>query len=438
VQLYKQSTAASLIVGPILDSTGVEYTGAVIGDISLSKNGGTLTALASAATLTHIANGQYTLALTTGNTDTLGRGELFCNKSTYQMPPVRIQILASGAFDILVTNGTLASTTNITAGTITTVTTVTNQLTAAQVATGVWQDAAAGDFTTSGSIGKSLYTSGVVPGGSGGLLISGSNSGTTTLGALTVSGAVAFQSTFAVTTSTSLAALSCTTLTASAAVAFQSTFTTTGNLTAANLTNTRIGYLDNLSAGAVAQAATALSTTQWTSARAGYLDNINNSTLAAASFPTDPADESLIIAATDAIMSRIGAAGANLTALGDTRLANLDAAVSSRMATYTQPTGFLAATFPTTVASTTNITAASGVALTSAYDFAKGTVAVTESYNADGSAPTPVQALMVITQMLTEMQISGTTMTVKKLDGSTTALVLTLDASTPTSVTRSA
>ncbi len=36
---------------------------------------------------------------------------------------------------------------------------------------------------------------------------------------------------------------------------------------------------------------------------------------------------------------------------------NLDATISSRMATYTQPTGFLAATFPTTVASTTNITA---------------------------------------------------------------------------------
>jgi hypothetical protein len=37
---------------------------------------------------------------------------------------------------------------------------------------------------------------------------------------------------------------------------------------------------------------------------------------------------------------------------------NLDATISSRMATYSQPTGFLAATFPTgTVASTTNITA---------------------------------------------------------------------------------
>jgi hypothetical protein len=48
----------------------------------------------------------------------------------------------------------------------------------------------------------------------------------------------------------------------------------------------------------------------------------------------------------------------NATSFG---LSRLDAAVTSRMATYTQPTGFLAATFPTTVASTTNITAASGV-----------------------------------------------------------------------------
>ncbi len=44
-------------------------------------------------------------------------------------------------------------------------------------------------------------------------------------------------------------------------------------------------------------------------------------------------------------------------------LSRLDAAVTSRMATYTQPTGFLTATFPTTVASTTNITQASGITL---------------------------------------------------------------------------
>jgi hypothetical protein len=88
-------------------------------------------------------------------------------------------------------------------------------------------------------------------------------------------------------------------------------------------------------------------------------------------------------------------------------------------------------------ATPTNITAASGVALTSAYDFAKGTVAMTESYNADGAAPTPAQALFVIMQSLTEGSIAGTTWTIKKIDGSTTALTVTLDdATTPTSKTR--
>lgn len=62
---------------------------------------------------------------------------------------------------------------------------------------------------------------------------------------------------------------------------------------------------------------------------------------------------------------------------------------------------------------------------------------LTESYAADGVAPTLEQALLLIQQMLTEMSISGTTMTIKKLDGTTTAATLTLnDATTPTSVTR--
>ncbi len=162
--------------------------------------------------------------------------------------------------------------------------------------------------------------------------------------------------------------------------------------------------------------------------------------------------------------------------LGDARLADLDAAVSSRMATYSQPTGFLAATFPSgTVANTTNITAGTittvtnltnaptagdftstmktslsaatpavtvsdktGFALTSAYDFAKGTVAMTESYAANGATTTPAQALYAIQQYLTTFAISGTSYTVKKLDGSTSAFVVTLnDGTTPTAATRS-
>ena len=65
------------------------------------------------------------------------------------------------------------------------------------------------------------------------------------------------------------------------------------------------------------------------------------------------------------------------------------------------------------------------------------TTAMTESYNADGAAPTLAQAMFVTMQRLTEFAISGTTVTVKKLDGSTTAYTLTLDDATdPTSTTR--
>jgi len=65
------------------------------------------------------------------------------------------------------------------------------------------------------------------------------------------------------------------------------------------------------------------------------------------------------------------------------------------------------------------------------------TTQLTESYAADGAAPTLAQAIFLIQQALTEFAISGTTTTIKKVDGSTTAATLTLDdGTTPTSVTR--
>lgn len=56
-------------------------------------------------------------------------------------------------------------------------------------------------------------------------------------------------------------------------------------------------------------------------------------------------------------VTHTGAVIPTVSAVTGLTAANLDATISSRMATYTQPTGFLAATFPGTVASTTNITA---------------------------------------------------------------------------------
>lgn len=65
------------------------------------------------------------------------------------------------------------------------------------------------------------------------------------------------------------------------------------------------------------------------------------------------------------------------------------------------------------------------------------TTQMTESYAADGTAPTLAQAQFAIQQFLQETNVSGTTLTVKQLDGSTTAMTFTLDdATSPTSLTR--
>jgi hypothetical protein len=65
------------------------------------------------------------------------------------------------------------------------------------------------------------------------------------------------------------------------------------------------------------------------------------------------------------------------------------------------------------------------------------TTQMTESYASDGTAPTLAQALFLVQQMLTDFAIASTTLTVKKVDGSTTAATFTLDDDTsPTSITR--
>jgi hypothetical protein len=70
-----------------------------------------------------------------------------------------VAVDTSGRVDVLKINGTSQTARDLGASVITasgTVTTVTNQLTAAQIATGVWQDTTAGDFTTALSVGKSI------------------------------------------------------------------------------------------------------------------------------------------------------------------------------------------------------------------------------------------------------------------------------------------
>lgn len=136
--------------------------------------------------------GVYKLALTTTHTNTLGELQLHITSTGADPTDIKWQVSTylpgeqalvqsgTGTGQISLSSGlvTLAGVTH-TGAVIPTVTAVTNQLTAAAIATGIWQDSTGTDFTTASSIGKCLYVGNIVPGASGGLFISGSNAATT-------------------------------------------------------------------------------------------------------------------------------------------------------------------------------------------------------------------------------------------------------------------
>jgi hypothetical protein len=107
MQLLKQSTASTVYVGPVLDSTGAAVTTAVVGDFRLIKNG--TAATLSGATVTHDANGYYTIALTTSNTDTTGRLTIAVGNTAQSMATHRYSVLLASVYDALITNATNAT-----------------------------------------------------------------------------------------------------------------------------------------------------------------------------------------------------------------------------------------------------------------------------------------------------------------------------------------
>lgn len=119
------------------------------------------------------------------------------------------------------------------------------------------------------------------------------------------------------------------------------------------------------------------------------------------------------------IQTQIGAAGAGLTAI------NLPDQTMNI-------TGNITGNLSGSVGSVTTVSDKTGYRLD-----ATGSAALTEGYAADGAAATLPQLLYMLLALLSEFSISGTTLTAKKLDGSTAAATFTLDSSTaPTSITR--
>ena len=99
----KQSTAATVLIGPVLDSTGGLVTsGLVIGDLRIAKNG--TIATMSGNTLTHSHAGHWTIALGTGDTDTTGRLTISVGNTSYAMAFRDYTVLLPGSFGWLIEN----------------------------------------------------------------------------------------------------------------------------------------------------------------------------------------------------------------------------------------------------------------------------------------------------------------------------------------------
>ena len=150
-----------------------------------------------------------------------------------------------------------------------------------------------------------------------------------------------------------------------------------------------------------------------------------------------------------AISTRSTVTTAQVNAEADTALADVgltsvvtgrvDAAISTRatpaqvateLGTYDAPTK---AELDAAVASLNDVSAAD--VLSQVQSALTATVA--DSVPADGTRPSIAQGIYMITQFMLERQVSGTTLLVKKPDGTTTLLTLTLgDATSPTSITR--
>ncbi len=359
-------TAAQIASAVWKDTTSGDFTVAgsigkdlFIGGVVPGAAGGHFIAGTNAATtittaLTTTFTGNLTgsvgsvTGLTASNLDTTVSSRM----ATYTQP--------TGFLAATFPSGTIANTTNITAGTITTATDLTNlpsiptnwltatgiaanalngkgdwllassytaptNLTAAQIATGVWQDATAGDFTTANSVGKSLYnaftantsvytTAALANAPTGGTPPTVGQIATavwqdSTAGDFTAANSIgkSVLNGVALGTGLTVAAVSGAVGSVMAGV----TVTTNNDKTGYSLTQafpTNFGAL-SITAG-------------------GHISNVDTLTTYTGDTPQ-----------TGDSFARIGAAGAGLTALGDPRIAHLDADVSSRLATsgYTAP-----------------------------------------------------------------------------------------------------
>lgn len=144
--------------------------------------------------------------------------------------------------------------------------------------------------------------------------------------------------------------------------------------------------------------------------------------------------------------ARIGATGSGLTSLATQTSVNtiddfLDTEIAAILAAVDTEIGDIRARLPAALVGgrMDSSVAAAGLATDAVDEIAAAvnTVALVESYRANGAQGTLTQLLYEILAHLTEASIAGTTKTIKKIDHTTVAATATLDnATAPTSITR--
>lgn len=376
--LLLQSTARNRVILMVATSDHVTGLAGLTLTITASKDGAAFASITP--TVTDLGSGYYNLALTTTHANTLGDFAMHITGAAADPTDVIDQVVL---FNF---NGAA--------------------LTAAQIATGIWQDTTAGDFTTALSVGKSVMN-GVALG--------------TGLTIASVSGAVG---------SVTGAVGSVTGAVGSVTGSVGSVTGAVGSVTARVTANT-----DQLAGQTVTAAAGVTfptSVASPTNITAGTITTVTNLTNAATAGDFTATMKTSLNAATPA--SVVGAVGSVTGNVGG----NVVGSVGSVSGAVGSVTGNVNGNVVGSVASVT-----AGVTVTTNNDKtgyrldATGSAALTESYAADGATATLPQLLYGVKALLGEFSISGTTLTTKKLDGSTSAEIFTLnDATTPTSITR--
>ena len=155
----KQSTAATLSLGPFVDDTDGKTAETALtiaqADVRLSKNGASYAQKNDSNSCTHQENGYYSCALNTTDTNTLGRLRVAVSKSGALPVWLDLLVLPANVYDSLVggTDALQVHTNEITANLITAGTL--DATAAAELADAIWDEARTG-HTTAGTFGLYL------------------------------------------------------------------------------------------------------------------------------------------------------------------------------------------------------------------------------------------------------------------------------------------